>query len=184
LLLENGAKWEKASVTAKDAQLLELLQYSAVDVARIFGCPPHMIGETSAATSWGTGIEQMTIGFRLYTVMPHMRRMAKELSRKLFPMIGARAPSLFVDFDVDALDVGDSKSQGELFAKALGGNQQPGWMSQNEVRRRKNLPPIADGDRVYFPPASAVGPDQNGAPSSDEELEDDDDAQQEPANVS
>ncbi|MEH3098866.1 phage portal protein [Sphingomonas adhaesiva] len=169
LLLENGGEWKRVAITAKDAQLLELLQYSVVDVARVFGTPPHMIGETSAATTWGTGIEQMTIGYKLYTVMPHMRRFAKELTRKLFPIVGARTPQLFVDFDPDALEVGDSKAQGELFARALGGNQLPGWMSQNEVRRKKNLPPIDGGDRVYFPPdPPPAGIGHNGGPGLDD----------------
>ena len=174
LLLEKNGEWKRVSISAKDAQLLELLQYSVVDVARIFGTPPHMIGETSAATTWGTGIEQMTIGFKLYTVMPHMRRFAKELSRKLFPVTGARASDLFVDFDVESMQVGDSKSQGEYFSRALGGNQLPGWMSRNEVRRMKNLPPIPDGDEIYFPPAPAAGVGHNGGPALDPDDEDQD----------
>lgn len=165
LILEKGAKWERVQIKAKDAQLLELLQYSVVDVARVFGTPPHMIGETTAATTWGTGIEQMTIGYKLYTVMPHLRRFAKELTRKLFPVIGAKVPNLFVDFDAEAMQVGDSKSQGEYFSRALGGNQLPGWMSQNEVRRRKGLPPTEGGDRIYFPPEPpAAGVGHNGGP--------------------
>lgn len=174
LLIENGGEWKRVAISAKDAQLLELLQYSVVDVARIFGTPPHMIGETSAATTWGTGIEQMTIGFKLYTVMPHMRRFAKEITRKLFPVIGARPSNLFVDFDPDQLEVGDSKAQGELFSRALGGNQLPGWMSQNEVRRKKNLPPIPDGDRVYFPVPAAAGA-SGGPPAKPEPSEEEPD---------
>lgn len=181
LLLENGGEWKRVSVSAKDAQLLELLQYSVVDVARIFGTPPHMIGETSAATSWGTGIEQMTVGYKLYTVMPHMRRFAKELTRKLFPVIGAKVSKLFIDFDADALQVGDSKAQGEYFSRALGGNQLPGWMSQNEVRRMKNLAPRSDpdADKIYFPLAPAPAPGgHNGAPAPDEPNGDAEDASQ------
>lgn len=179
LIIENGGEWKRVSITAKDAQLLELLQYSVVDVARIFGTPPHMIGETSAATSWGTGIEQMTIGFKLYTVMPHMRRIAKELTRKLFPVVGARVSNLFIDFDAEGLQVGDSKSQGEFFRIALGGNQLPGFMSQNEVRRMKNLPPDPDpnADKIYWPPPpAAMG--HNGGPALDDpdEPEEPDDA--------
>ncbi|WP_231958668.1 phage portal protein [Altererythrobacter sp. B11] len=188
LLLENGGEWKRVSVSAKDAQLLELLQYSVVDVARIFGTPPHMIGETTAATAWGTGIEQMTIGFRLYTVMPHLRRFAKEMTRKLFPVAGARANNLFVDFDPDALEVGDSKSQGEYFMRALGGPNGPGWMTQDEVRRKKNLEPqeTEQSRTLYYPApaAGAAGADGGLADDEDEpgqapaltEPEDDDDA--------
>jgi HK97 family phage portal protein len=171
LLIENGGEWKRVSVSAKDAQLLELLQYSVVDVARIFGTPPHMIGETSAATTWGTGIEQMTIGYRLYTVMPHLRRFAKELTRKLFPVIGARVSKLFIDFDPDALEVGDSKSQGEYFQRALGGNNGPGWMSQDEVRRRKNLEPLntEESQKVFYPVPAPMG--HSGGAPTDEEAE-------------
>ena len=184
LLLENGAEWKRVQITAKDAQLLELMQYSVVDVARIFGTPPHMIGETSAATTWGTGIEQMTIGFKLYTVVPHIRRFAKELTRKLFPVVGAKPSPLFIDFDVEAMQVGDSKSQGEYFSRALGGNQVPGWMSQDEVRRMKNLPPrnTPESRRVYFPPAPSAGqaapatPAEPPAPPADPEENPDDES--------
>jgi HK97 family phage portal protein len=171
LLLERGAEWKRVEISAKDAQLLELLQYSVVDVARIFGCPPHMIGETSQATSWGTGIEQMTIGFRLYTVMPHLRRFAREISRKLFPVVGARPSNLFVDFDAEDLQVGDSKAQGEYFTRALGGPNGPGWMSQDEVRRKKNLEPLdtEESRRVYYPAPTAAPIGHNGGPALDEE---------------
>lgn len=177
LILENGGEWKRVSITAKDAQLLELLQYSVVDVARIFGTPPHMIGETSAATSWGTGIEQMNIGFKLYTVMPHMRRIAKELTRKLFPVNGARVSNLFIDFDAEGLQVGDSKSQGEYFRIALGGNQLPGFMTQNEVRRMKNLPPDPDpnSDKIYYPTDPPAGGGQSGGAVAHQTEEDDDD---------
>lgn len=171
LLLERGAEWKRVNISAKDAQLLELLQYSVVDVARIFGVPPHMIGETSAATSWGTGIEQMTIGFKLYTAVPHLVRFAKELSRKLFPVIGARPSNLFIDFDVEAMQVGDSKSQGEYFTRALGGNNGPGWMSQDEVRRMKNLPPLntEQSRSVFYPTAPIAGVGHNGGPALEED---------------
>ena len=133
-----------------------------------------MIGETSAATSWGTGIEQMTIAFRLYTVMPHLRRFAKEMTRKLFPVTGARPSNLFIDFDAEALQVGDSKAQGEYFTRALGGNQLPGWMSQDEVRRAKNLEPLntEESRRVYFPVPTAAQVGSTGAPAPDEQDED------------
>ena len=170
LILENGGEWKRVSISAKDAQLLELMQYSVVDVARLFGTPPHMIGETSASTSWGTGIEQMTIGYRLYTVMPHLRRFAKELTRKLFPVIGARVSKLFIDFDPDALEVGDAKSQGDYFGRALGGPNGPGWMSVDEVRRKKNLEPLdtEESRRVYYPAPNAAPIDHNGGPALDE----------------
>jgi len=161
LLLSEGGEWKRLSISAKDAQLLELLQYTTVDIARIFGVPPHMIGETEKSTSWGTGIEQQGIGFVRYTLRPHLVRFQRELNRKLFPRAGNRPADYFIEFDPDALMQGDAKAQGEYFRLALGGNQLPGFMSVNEVRRLKNLPPTAGGDAVYQPtgdPATEAGP--------------------------
>ncbi|MDX3884040.1 MAG: phage portal protein [Sphingomonas sp.] len=169
LILQGGADWKRNAYTAKDAQLLELLQYSSLDVARVFGVPGFMIGDMEKSTSWGTGIEQQGIGFVRYTLRPHLRRFAAELNRKLFPPVGNRRSEYFVEFEVDGLMEGDSKSQGEYFRLALGGNQLPGFMSVNEVRRLKNLPPIPDGNAVYVPPPPAPAGHNGGPPLDDDD---------------
>lgn len=140
LILSEGLEVQELSMTAADAQLLESRRFQVVDIARAFGVPPHMIGETSSSTSWGTGIEQMSIGFVMYTLLPHLVRYQQELNRKLFPV----RDRYFVEFNVDGLLAGDSKAQAEYFGKALGGPGARGWMVPNEVRRLKNLPPLDD----------------------------------------
>lgn len=155
MILPAGGEWKRLSISAKDAQLLELLSYSAVDVARIFGCPPHMIGEVDKSSSWGTGIEQQSIGFVTYTLRPHLRRFAKELNRRLFAPVSGKRSEFFAEFDVDGLLQGDAKARGEFYRIALGGNQLPGFMTQNEVRRRQNLPPLPGGDDLYVPTGNA-----------------------------
>ncbi|GAB3388146.1 phage portal protein [Lysobacter fragariae] len=152
LVLTEGLSVEELSMTAADAQLLESRKFQVVDIARAFGVPPHMIGETSASTSWGTGIEQMSQGFVRYTLRPHLHRFAQEMNRKLFP----RLDRYFVEFNVDGLLEGDSKAQAEYFGKALGGPGAMGWMTVNEVRALKNLPPIAGGDKLFMPTAKAA----------------------------
>jgi HK97 family phage portal protein len=158
LILTEGLEVQELSMTAADAQLLESRKFQVVDIARAFGVPPHMIGETSASTSWGTGIEQMSIGFVTYTLLPHLIRFQQELNRKLFPV----RDRYFVEFNVDGLLAGDSTAQAEYFGKALGGPGAKGWMSQNEVRRLKNLPtkadPSADDISSGTPPANPTNP--------------------------
>jgi HK97 family phage portal protein len=170
LILENGAEWKRVAVTAKDAQLLELLQYSVVDVCRIYGVPPNMAGEVSNTSNFGTGVEQQSIGFDRWTVMPHKVRIAGEWTRKLFPVVGARAPEFFVWWNDDFLLSGDSKAIAAYLRAGLGGNQLPGWISVNEARRKVNLPPRPGGDKIYQPtgePAAAT-PETTG----DDELDD------------
>lgn len=142
LLLVNGGKAEPISLSAEDAQLLETRKFQVIEIARAFGVPPHMIGETSASTSWGSGIEQMSIGFVRYTLGPHLRRIEQELNRKMWP----RSPRYFVEFNRDGLLAGDSKTESEVISKSLGGPGAQGWMTVNEARRIKNLPPVPGGD--------------------------------------
>lgn len=148
LVLTEGLKADSLSLSAEDAQLLEARKFEVVDIARAFGVPPHMIGETSASTSWGSGIEAMSRGFVTYTLQQHLVRIEQELNRKLFP----RNAGVALSFDRDALIEGDSKSQAEYNRAALGGpGTGYGWMTINEVRRSKGLAPIAGGDVLFDP---------------------------------
>ena len=144
MVLPNGGKLEPVTLTAEDSQLLETRKFQVIDIARAFGVPPHMIGETSASTSWGTGIEQMSIAFVRYTLGPYLTRIEQELNRKLWP----RSTKYFVEFNREGLLAGDSKTEAEYLAKALGGPGSQGWMTINEVRKIKNLPPIDGGDKI------------------------------------
>lgn len=166
LILTEGLEISELTMSAVDQQLLESRQWQVIDIARAFGVPPHMIGETTKATSWGSGIESMGIGFVKYTLGPHLKRIRDELNRKLF-----RTSRYFVEHNVDGFMAGDSKTQGEYFGKALGGPGAQGWMTINEVRRLKNLPPVEGGDVIYRPkdtppPATGANPESTKEPDN------------------
>lgn len=138
LVLTEGVKAKELSLSAEDAQLLEARKFQVIDIARAFGVPPHMIGETSASTSWGSGIESMGRSFVTYTLQPHLRRIEEELNRKLFP----REVGKFVEFDRDALIEGDSAAQAAYYRAALGGpGTGQGWLSVDEIRKAKGYAP-------------------------------------------
>ena len=141
----------RVTLTAQDAQLLEARKFQVIDIARAFGVPPHMIGETSASTSWGSGIESMSRGFVTYTLQPHLVRIEQELNRKLFP----RSTGRFVQFDRDALIEGDSAAQAAYNRAALGGpGTGMGWMSVDEVRKAKGMAPVGGTASEVFDPRS------------------------------
>ncbi len=154
LVLTEGITAKELSLSAEDAQLLEARKFQVVDIARAFGVPPHMIGETSASTSWGSGIEAMSRAFVTYTLQPHLVRIEQELNRKLFP----RDVGKIVQFDRDALIEGDSKAQAEYNRAALGGpGTGPGWMNVDEVRRSKGLAPLGGAAAEIYDPRATTG---------------------------
>lgn len=157
LVLTEGLQAKEISLSAEDAQLLEARKFQVIDIARAFGVPPHMIGETSASTSWGSGIESMSRGFVTYTLQTHLVRIEQELNRKLFP----RAESKFIQFDRDALIEGDSAAQASYNRAALGGpGTGMGWMSVDEIRKTKGLAPLGGNAAEIFDPRKLPAPTQ------------------------
>jgi HK97 family phage portal protein len=146
MVLTEGLDVTTLSMSAVDAELLDSRKYQVIDIARAFGVPPFMIGANDTTTSWGTGIEQMTLGFVKFTLQAYLNRIEQEINRKFF-----KTSKYFVEFNLDGLLRGDSKSEGEFMRQSVGGSQGPGWMTINEIRRVKNLPSIEGGDLIYFP---------------------------------
>jgi len=155
LVLTEGLEAQQISITAEDAQLIEARQFTVIDIARAFGVPPHLIGETSGSTSWGSGIESMGRAFVTYTLQTHLVRIEQELNRKLFP----RDTGRFIKFDRDALIEGDSKAQSDYFRAALGGpGTGNGWMTVNEIRKTKGMAPIdtPEANTIFDPNRGAT----------------------------
>ena len=152
LVLTEGMTADPLSVNAEDSQLLDSRKFTVIEIARAFGVPPHMIGETSGSTSWGSGIESMTKAFVAFTLAPHLTVIEQEINRKLF-----RTARNFVRFDREALIVGDMVARAQFNRAAIGGpGTGPGWKTVNDVRHDDNLPPVDGGDTLYTPPTTSV----------------------------
>lgn len=155
LILEEGMDYARIAMTAEDAQWIESRKFSRTDIAMFFGVPPHMIGDTEKSTSWGTGIEQQSIGFVAYTLEDHLTMWEEAIDRDL---IGAD-DLLYARFNRAALVKGDIKARWEAYVKGL----QWGVYSPNEIRALEDQNP-RDGGDVYYPPpnmTAAVGDADN-----------------------
>jgi len=138
LVLSNGAKANELSISPVDMELLASRRMDKQTICEVMGVPPIIIGDSEKTSSWGTGIEQVTIGWVRFDIAPMLTGWEEELNRKLFRRAGR-----FVEFSLEGLLRGDSKAQAEAFRAALGGpGTGDGWMTVNEVRKLKNLPAI------------------------------------------
>lgn len=140
LILEEGMDFIKLGMTSQDAQFLETRKYQVSDIARIFRVPPHMIGDLERATF--SNIEQQSLEFVQYTMLPWFRRFEEAVKRDLI-----LKNSQFSEFLLDVLLRGDIKSRYEAYAIA----RNWGFMNANEIRSKENMNPVENGE-IYLQP--------------------------------
>lgn len=141
MLLDRGMKWQQLDLNPEDAQMLESRRFGVEEICRIFGVPPHMVGHTENSTSWGTGLEQQTLGFVKFSLRRRLKRIEQALEKQLLTDRD-RAEGITIEFNLEGLLRGDSAGRASFYQSGLNN----GWMTINEVRRLENLPPVPGGD--------------------------------------
>lgn len=140
-LVHSGMKIKPISINPEEAQMLESRAFGVEEICRFFGVPPFMVGHTEKSTSWGTGIEQQTIGFVQFTLRRRLKRIEQALMKQLLTPQD-RLQGVTIEFNLEGLLRGDSKTRADFYASGL----QNGWRTINEVRALENLPPVEGGD--------------------------------------
>lgn len=133
-VLEASLKYQPVTVSPEDMQMLETRQFQVSDVARFFGVPLFLLMETSKDTTWGSGLEQMNLGFLTYTLRPYLQRMCTIWNRRIVPL--NQRGKIFVDIDTSPLLTMDSNALKEVYASYT----MNGIMTRNEARRILKLP--------------------------------------------
>jgi HK97 family phage portal protein len=144
-VLEEGMEIQQLSLSPEDGQFLQTQQDLRAQIAAALMVPPHLMGLSEKATSWGSGIEQQNIGLVKLTLQPDLTVWEARLRRDL---IGQRH-RFQIKFNPAAMMRGDAMSQGQFFWLM----RQMGAMSANDVRAMFDWNPIADGD-VYLQPTN------------------------------
>jgi HK97 family phage portal protein len=129
MLLEGGMKVESGLLSPDDAQFLQLRQFTVIEICRLMGIKPHMIASLEQATN--NNIEQLSLEFITYTMLPHIRR-DEVAARKLFKP-GDRS-KYFYRYNFEGLLRADSDARANLYSILL----QNGVYSRNEVRALEN----------------------------------------------
>lgn len=139
-VITGGGHWNSISVTPEQAQFLETRKFQVIEIARLYGTPPIVIGEVDVQSSWGTGVEQQVIGWYRFGLLPQIIRLEQGFSQ-LMPR------GQYLKLNVKGLLRGDLTAQTEAYVKAVTN----GWMSRAEVRELEDMPPEDGLDEFLYP---------------------------------
>jgi HK97 family phage portal protein len=131
VVLEEGMKWEKITMTADDAQFLETRKFQIPEIARFYRMPLHKIQELDRATF--SNIEHQAIDYVVSTLGPWIVRWEQTLNASI--LSEREQEEFYFEFMVDGLLRGDIKSRYEAYSRGI----LAGFLNRNEVRARENL---------------------------------------------
>jgi HK97 family phage portal protein len=142
-ILPAGVDIKTIGVNPSDQELLDGKKYSRLEIASIFGIPPHLIGESEKAATYAS-VEQFNIMYVVYCLLPRLVLWEQAIQRDLIT-----SPKFFAKFDMAELLRGDTASRYAAYSQALS----LGFMCQDEVRALEGLNPIPGGaGKKYWRP--------------------------------
>jgi HK97 family phage portal protein len=146
-IMEEGVTFQALTINPTDAQFLETRKFQKEEVASWYRVPPHMIGLLDRAQH--SNIEQQTIDFSQFTMLPWVTLWEEELNYKLFA-----GTNFYAKFDMDGLLRGDflTRMQGLNLMRLAG------VLSANDINDKQDWPRIPEeqGGDVRIVPLNFV----------------------------
>ncbi|MGE0651511.1 MAG: phage portal protein [Alphaproteobacteria bacterium] len=138
LVLDQGIHWKAVSVSPEDAELLASRRFSTEELARLFGCPPPIIGDLSHGTF--TNSETAGRWFAQHTLTPWIRKLETAFTRSVFSE--ADRATHTIEFDMSAMLRGDPEQRWRSHQIAVDSR----ILLPNEVREIEGFNPRDGGD--------------------------------------
>lgn len=164
-LVEGGAAFIPAQMTAHDMHWLEALKLGTLKICQAFGVSPELIGDQSQKTY--SNYQEARRALYMDTVLPEMDRLRDALNGWLTPLFG---DDLMLDYDRDTIEA-LHEDRTELFRRLEGSS----FLTVNEKRGEVGEEPVDGGDVVMVPTLSSPLPgtgdqsDTNTTPAVDVE---------------
>ena len=144
LVLEMGAKFDPISMSPQDIELLASRRYSNEEICRWFGVPSVLVNDTAGSTTWGSGIEQIVLGFYKLNLRPYLEAIENSITTHLFS--DADRAGWEVEFDFEGLLRATQKDRYHGYQTAISS----GLMTPNEARELEWLPAVEGGDQLLI----------------------------------
>lgn len=139
-LLEEGMKANFLTMSPEDSQALDSMQWNVNDVARLFRCPPHKVGDLTHATF--SNIAEANRDFLVDCLDPWLTVWEQESEAKLLTENEKRTDSHFVKFNTGKLLRMDVKTRYETYEIGI----RSGILAPNEGRDLEDMNPYEGGD--------------------------------------
>lgn len=149
-VLPHGVEMEKLSMTPEEAQYIQARQFSAEEIARIFGVPASMIGAKDGIKS---SVEQEYQDFYSRTLMSYCINIEQEMRRKL--LTETDKTYYYFKFNFNSLLRASANDRADFYNKGIRG----GWLSPNEARAFEDANGF-DGGEKYYVEANLIPADQ------------------------
>jgi HK97 family phage portal protein len=153
-VLEANMKYQQLTMTPEQQQLLETRNYGVEELCRWLDVPPVLVHHSNV-TAWGSGIEQIVLGFYTLAIRPLLINIEQGIRKRV--MTARQRATMAVEFNLDALLRGNPKDRAEINAK----NVQNGLNSRAEIRQLEGWPFIPGTDvltaQVNLAPLDMLG---------------------------
>lgn len=128
IVLNNGVKFKESSETSTEMQQNENKKSNAVEICKIFGMPPNILG--------GNATEQDKLQYIQYCIVPILEAFCEALNRDL--LLEREKKDYFFAPDINEFTRGDIRTRFDAYAIAY----KAGFMQADEIRKRENLPSL------------------------------------------
>jgi HK97 family phage portal protein len=143
IFLENGSKFTKLAIPNNEAQFLETRRFQKEEIASIYRIPLHLIQDLERSTN--NNIEQQSLEFVMYTMLPWFTRWEQFMNFKLLSK-EERSQGYFCEFLINALLRGDTKARAQMLHLM----RQDGVINADQWRELENMNPQEDGQGKYY----------------------------------
>ena len=137
-----------------DAQFIESRRFELQEIARLYRIPSFLIGDTTSSTTWGSGIEQQTLGFLNFCLDSHLVGWEQSLAHTLLTTEEQKSGYYF-QFDRDELANVALEARANFYQTM----RNIGVFSANDIRAKLGAQRISteDGGDDYGKPFNASG---------------------------
>lgn len=161
-VFEEGATFQPFTIPPEDAQFLATREFQTIEVCRWFNISPVWLHDLGRAT-WNN-MEQLFSSLIQITLMPHLKKIEREVSKKLLTPL--EQETLFAEHLVDGLLRGDTRSRYDVYEIGIRNK----ILLPNEARAMENRNPLPGGDTFEEPEPEPVDtPDEPDEPVGNED---------------